>query len=548
MKKRLVATFLVLIVSTIFCAGQNHSHGTTGRPRLVVGIVIEQMRVDYIDKYWNTFPTEGGFKKLATQGSLCINAHVDIHNIKATTGCATLSTGTYPSAHGIVGDRWYKQLSREFVTAVGDDYCLTLGSDSKEGNCSALNLKTPTLGDMMRLSTNLKSKVFSVAMNSATAVLMGGHIANGAYWLDKTNGNMISSSYYCDKFPLWVQEFNKKAFPDSYLERDWYTLMIPSNYDCGFEDGYILEKGFFSRWNTFPYELKKLRERTDYPYELLKATPWGNKLIRDFAVHVIENEELGKDDIPDLLNIAFSSLDFANRWFGPGSVEMHDLYLRLDEDIASIIDYLDENIGPNEYVIYLTSPSTSDYCTSVMKDEFHLPAGEFSPQSAMALLRAYLNAIYGNGEWIVGYNEEQVYLDHYIIEKEEKQLSDMQEKTALFLGQFEGVENSVSASVVETGKVSNSRFDIVDKSYCVKRSGDVILQLENWWYPSYKYHSVDYTIDNRVPLIFYGKNIKKGTITDNISLIDIVPTLGTLLGISPYEKVSGKIIDKAIDQ
>lgn len=512
------------------------------QPRLVVGIVVDQMRADYINRYWSTFQ-DGGFKRLANRGAVCENARMEFHNIRPTTGCATLATGTWPSVHGIVGDRWYKQLTREFVDAVTDDYYLTLGSDSKEGNVSATRLKVGTLGDVMRQAFNLKSKVYSVGLNARSAVMLGGHSANGVFWFDGTNGHMISSSYYYDQFPEWVRDFNTKAFPDLYLKRNWDLLLPAASYQAGFEDACVLEKGFFERWNTFPYQLQELKERATQPFELLKATPFGNKLIRDFAIQLIDQEQLGQDDYPDLIHINFASLDFANQWFGPGSTEMHDLYLRLDQEIASILEYLDKILGRDNYLVYLSSSSTSEYSVPVLKDEFHLPAGEFSPQSAMALLRAYLNALYGVGEWIIGYNEEQVYLNHYLIEKEGKDLFDMQEKAALFLNQFEGIKSAVPGSAIETGNLSNSRFRLIDNSYFPKRSGDVILQLEEWWHPVYKYSSVLYTDEQQIPLLFYGRQIKSTTISTSVSAIDIVPTICTLLGILPPDKAKGQVLD-----
>jgi len=540
-----IFALLSLIFFILSVKGQPRSISADPKPGLVVVFVVEQMQADYIDRYWSTFQ-EGGFKRLAGRGAVCENARMEMHNIRPSTGCATLSTGSWPSVHGIVGDRWYKQLTREFVHCVNDDYYLTLGSDSREGNCSSGRLKASTLGDALRQNTNLKSKVFSVGLNAAPAIMMGGHSANGVFWYDSSNGHMISSSYYFDKFPSWVQDFNSKGFPSIYLDRKWDLLLPVESYSAGFEDAYLLEKGFFERWNTFPYPLDKLKERGNQPFEVLKATPWGNKLVRDFAVQLIEQEMLGLDNQTDLINIIFSSLDFAHPWFGPGSVEIHDLYLRLDQEIASILEYLDKTLGRDNYLVVLSSSGASDYSIPILKDEFNLPAGEFSPQSAMALLRAYLNALYGVGEWIVGYNEEQVYLDHFLIEKQEKNLIDMQEKTALFLNQFEGVKAAVPACIVETGSLSNSRFITVDNSYYIKRSGDVMLQLEEWWQPVSKYQTLHYTNQQRIPLIFYGRQVKPVAVNTPVWAIDMVPTVCSLLGILPPDKSKGKVIDSIV--
>jgi hypothetical protein len=243
------------------------------QPKLVVGITIEQMRIEYLDRYWATLP-EDGFKRLINHGAVCQNTRIDIHNLKTSTGIATISTGTYPSVHGIVGDQWYKHLTSKFIDAVKDNYYITVGSDSKEGNCSANQLKVQTVGDVLKLYTNSKAKVFSVALNANAAVFSAGHSADGAFWFDKTNGKFISSSYYYDKFPMWVQDYNAKAIPDMYLDRQWDLLLPAVSYDKGVEDAYLLEKGFGGKFNTFPYNLTKLNEKATDKYEILKATPF----------------------------------------------------------------------------------------------------------------------------------------------------------------------------------------------------------------------------------------------------------------------------------
>ncbi len=177
-----------------------------------------------------------------------------------------------------------------------------------------------------------------------------------------------------------------------YLDREWDLLLPKGSYDAGYGDDYILEKGYWNKWNTFPYSMSKLSTMVQHEYDLLNITPWGNKLIRDFAVQLIHNEELGNDDHPDLLSVNFASMGFANKWFGPGSTEMHDHYLRLDQEIASLLNYLDDKMGKDNYLVFLTASSTCNYNINFLKEEMNFDAREFSPQSAMALLNAYLHA------------------------------------------------------------------------------------------------------------------------------------------------------------
>ena len=478
--KRFLITIAVSCITLVHISAQLTSRNNQSAPKLVVGITIESMRPDYLDRYWDTF-TNGGFKRLLSYGAVFHNVRADIHNMKPATLIPTVYTGTYPAQHGIVADQWYKQLTEQTVDAVKDNFYLTLGSDSNEGNASANQLKVLTVGDEMKLQSNGKSKVFSVALNANAAVLSAGHAADGAFWYDKTNGNIITSSYYMETFPDWIMEYNHKKLAATYLERSWDLLLPKASYKAGFEDDYVLEDGFWKKWNTFPYNLKKIGESQEYPLELLKAVPAGNKLITDFAVQLIHQEQLGLDDYPDLINLTYSIMDYANKWYNPASVEIQETMVRMNMEIANLLNYLDKTLGKDNYLVFLTSGSTSSYPVKIQKEEYNFNAGEFAPQSAMALLRSYLNALYGVGDWIETYNEEQVYLNHNLIEKKEKPLNEMRQNAASFLNQFTGIKAAVPANLIEGGNLDNPRFEILENSYCVQRSGDIMVILEEGW-------------------------------------------------------------------
>jgi hypothetical protein len=316
--------FCAVVLLTSFCGNsliaQTKKNNEVDAPRLVLVLSVDQMRTDYISRYWNKFQA-GGFKRLMSEGAVCSNAQLDLHVQKFSTGTATLFTGVYPSVHGIVNDSWYDRLKKKEINDIDDNYFITVGSDSKEGERSAVKLLSPTLGDLIKINTRNKSKVFSVAMNDVSAVLSAGHSADGAYWFDNQNGNMISSSYYVDVFPEWIRQFNEKGFAKIYSQRDWTTLLPLNSYEESVADDYVLEKGFADKWNTFPYSLKKLKENAGN-YKFLKTTPYGNNLMRDFAINLMISEKLGKDEYPDFLSVTFSSMDYENNSFGPESVEM----------------------------------------------------------------------------------------------------------------------------------------------------------------------------------------------------------------------------------
>jgi hypothetical protein len=535
-------SILLFVVFTGLALRAQRAEVADLKPRLVVGIAIEHVRMEYLDRYWDSFQNDG-FKRLVRDGRVCRNARLDIHTINAATGTATLYTGVMPALHGIVGNEWYRQLTRERKYATKDPYFMTVGSDSDEGGHSAAQLKSSTLGDVLKMQTNNKAQVYSVALNPHAAVLSAGHSADGAFWFDGTNGNFISSSYYVDRFPEWVRTFNNQHIADTYLNGRWETLLPIGSYTAGFSDDYSLEPGFWKQQNTFPYDLKKLSEKAETPYSILKATPFGNKMVKDFAGKLIKEAQLGMDEHPDLLALTFSSLDFANGWYEPASVEMHDLYLRLDQDIAQLLQTLDQLVGRDQYVVFLTGVSTADYSSKVRKKEFNLPSGDFSPQSALALLRSYLNILYGSGDWVVMYNEEQVYLNHDLIERNEKRLDDMQQKVAMFLNQFEGVRAALPALSIENSNLNNHRFRTIENSFYTQRSGDVVLLLEEGWRPVNRAYTIDYSSENRVPLLFFGGSVQPGITNFEVQTVDVVPTLCKILGIIPPDDTQGRIID-----
>ncbi len=255
---------LAYLFAPVHIFAQGHTTVSANTPRLVVGIVVEDLNPDYIERYWDKFGA-GGFQRLFSKGFICANHHFDNLVQRPSVNMATLSTGTTPSRNGIVNDLWIDRLKKKEVNCIYDEFYTTVGSDSKEGERSAKNLLTPTLGDRLKLVTNGKSRVFSIALNDVSAVLSAGHAANGAYWLDESTGKMISSSYYVDKFPQWAFDYNELKMADYYLGTTWKTLKEPTTYFESNEDPRLNETGYFGKYNNFPYNLSKLKKESGGP-------------------------------------------------------------------------------------------------------------------------------------------------------------------------------------------------------------------------------------------------------------------------------------------
>ncbi|MCW0481987.1 alkaline phosphatase family protein [Gaoshiqia sediminis] len=535
--------FLILFAGN-FVSAQSSKIAAANPPRLVVVINVEQMRTDYLSRYADKFQQDG-FLRLVNQGAVCSNASMNLHVKKCLTGVPTLFTGVYPDRHGIINESWYDRLKEKEINALDDSYYMTVGSDSPEGQRSAALLLSPTLGDVLKLNTNGKSRVFSVGLNDYSAVFSAGHAADGAYWLDNQTGHMISSSYYVGQFPAWAFDFNNKGMAGMYIGRDWTTLLPISSYGASLNDDYVLEKGYYDKWNTFPYNLKKLMSNAG-SYKVLKTTPFGNRMIKDFAVNLIESEQLGRDEVPDLLTISFSSMDYENSSFGPSSVEMQDIYLRLDQDIASLLTYLDKAVGMTNTLVVLTSACSASYPVTYLKEEFNMPVGYVAPESMIALLKSFLNITYGQGDWIEFVSDQQIYMNRQLIEKKGLALETVQAKAASFINQFEGVKLALPASDFTRGDYVKSQLMAIAKSYNLKRSGDVLYVLEDGWQPQFKYHRTIYNDNSRIPLIWLGSSVKNTRILDQVDAIDMVPTIFEILGFDVPGHCEGRILEEIL--
>jgi hypothetical protein len=544
----MVCRFCLLLLIAIIPGvlfSQGHTTVSTATPRLVVGIVVENMHPDYIERYWDKFG-DAGFKRIYSGGFICANHHVDNLVQRSTVGMATLYTGTTPSHHGIVNDNWIDRLINKETDCIYDNLYTTVGNTSKAGERSASRLMTPTLGDRLKVITKGRARVFSLAMNDYAAVFSAGHSADGAYWLDEISGTFISSSYYMNSYPAWATEFNKFKLQDKYMGSTWKTLNEPISYIESVEGTTLQVSGFLGKYNNFPYDLLKLKKESGGTYSILKATPFANTYLKDFVLQLIPKEQLGYDFIPDLLTIVFSSMDKECNNFGPLSAEMEDVYLRLDKEIAELLKYLENGYGTENVLFFLTSTSSVSYNANYLKEKFHLNTGIFNPESSVSLLKSFLNIKFGEGDWVLKFSNQQLYLNHDLALKKKLSIRELQFETARFLNQFEGIAYSKAAYEIESDNLEGGPLASFQNNFYIKRSGDVMIRYEEGWLPKEKYKSIDYTDNNQVPLVWYGAGIRKGTTLRKTDATDVVPTVCAILGIVPPNSSSGQVIEEIL--
>jgi predicted AlkP superfamily pyrophosphatase or phosphodiesterase len=534
-RKTLPAKFISsVILSALFASASGQgAYLPPDKPRLVIGIVVEQLKYDQLEKYRDRLG-DNGIKRLINEGTYFKNASFEYMLTQSAPGHATIATGAEPSFHGITSDNWYVPLKNELIYCTKDISVNPVGGSYESGLHSPVNLQASSFSDELKMATNKKSKVFSIGLKESSAILSAGHSADGAYWFDNTTGTWMSSTYYTDSLPGYVNDFNAMKYADSYLNSVWVLLKPLTDYSDCVADSNNFEAGF-NRVNYFPYDLKKLRTKGLFnarnDFSLLRETPFGNTLTTGFAKKIIEQEKLGKDDITDYLSVCYSATDNIGHRFGPSSVEAGDAILRLDNEIKDLLSYVNDSIGKRNVLIYFTSSHGISEIPDVLSSN-RIPAGYFKQNQALQLLRSYLNAVYGEGDWVKGYSERQVFLNRTLIEDARLSLEDVQKKVARFLVQFTGVAAAYPYSAFDNGNLKR-----IINNFNPQRSGDVIVTLNPGWVEKegdyVTNHNSPYEYDSHVPLIWYGWTVNRSVVTRQVNMTDIAATLSSLCKI-PY--------------
>ena len=541
MRYRIVAVCLVIAMGAVGVWGQRIP---SQKPKLIVGITVSGMMYDYLSVYWDKYG-EDGFRRMATSGANCKNARFNYLITEPSVGYASIATGANPSEHGIVSDYWYNRLSNEIAYSLDDPGQTTIGGSYGTGAYSPISMHNRTLSDEIRVKSRFRSKSIGVAIDPQASILMAGHTATGAYWLDPIRASWVTSSYYMDSLPGWVNDFNEKNYRDLYLNRMWETLRPISEYTESMLDNNDYELGFDDQI-TFPYDLARISgvASGEPNYTTLLSTPWGNTYTKDMAIAAIVNEELGMGETTDMIHIGFNATKYLAQRYSTWSVEIQDAYLRLDQDIAHLLTFLDEYLGLENVLVYVTAENALAVDPRYLA-EYRIPSGFFNYRTSISLLKSYLNAIYGRGDWVTFYYAQQIYLNHQLIEDSRLSLEEVQDQVARFMIQMGGVSNAVQSYVLQRNQFSEGVLQKIQNSYYQKRSGDVILYLT----PGYVEHSnmgggdfAEFKYAPHVPLMFYGWKVNRITIPYKVSPTDIATSIASFLEISMPENATGTVI------
>jgi len=538
MKKWFASVLFAFIVSQAISQ-------TSPRPKLVVGVVVDQMRWDYLYRYQERYGS-GGFKRILQEGFSCENTMIPYMPTYTAPGHTSIYSGSVPALHGIMGNYWYSKVLNRNVYCTEDDSVQTVGSFSAAGKQSPKNLWTSTITDELRLATNFRNKTIAIALKDRGAILPGGHTANAAYWFDNTNGQFISSTFYMNALPQWVQTFNAKRLPDQYLKQGWKTLYPINTYLQSTADNKWYEGPIPGEDNTFDHITDTI---TIDKYESFRYTPYGNTITFEMAKAAIEGERLGSSGFTDFLAISFSSPDYIGHAFGPNSIEVEDAYLRFDKEFAAFLTYLDNKMGKGNYLLFLTADHGAAHNTEFAK-EHKLPAGILDDAEIKNDLNLLLEKKYGIRQLVAQVINYQVYLNDEAVVNAKLEKNDLIQFIVQELLKYPGIARAFELAQVEQVALPAPLKLMMANSYNQKLSGDIQFLFKPQWFDGWGVmgttHGVWAPYDAHIPLLWFGWNIKPGKLNRKVYMTDIAPTLASFLKIQMPNATMGEAITELI--
>lgn len=534
-KVALIAVATVVMFPTLSTAQNNGYSSDAKRPRLVVVINAPQIRHDYLYKYAHNF-SDKGINRMIGEGVSYSNARYNYMFTQSSPGISTIMTGTQPSQHGVIGDGWINFTTNQKIEAAIDYTQKGIGCNEEEGCYSPKNLLVSTVGDEIKRHYP-KSKVISISMEPESAVFSSGKIGDAAYWLDERYGGWVTSSYYMDKLPEWVEGYNATQTKVDYANRKW-TISKPY-------DAYLYKecnKISVDNSNKISFDTI-FKAKNSAQFSILKETPMGNSYLTDFAVQTIANEKLGDDDNnPDLLVVNYGVIKHITQSYGIESMDLEDAIYQLDNDIAALLSFLDEEVGKENYVAVFTSAhGTSNNITGERET-----SGRFNATQFRVLMGGFMNTQFGNGEWISEYRNRQLYINRRLAFEKGISITDIQSRVATFALQFNGVAQTITATALQNNYYGKSIMQKIQNSFFPKHSGDVIINLLPGWIEIdgqemagsvMSASGSPYEYDSHVPLVWCGAKFVGKTVTRNVDMSDIAPTIAELLHI-PHPNAS----------
>ena len=533
------------IILFLTCVMSLNSHAQQ-RPKLVVGIVVDQMKMEYLYRFSDDFSVNG-FKRLMNDGYTFHNMHYNFAPTYTAPGHASIYTGTTPSTHGIVGNDWFNKSIGKDMYCTDDASVKTVGDGTEmEGAMSPKNLLSTTITDELRMATNFKGKVIGMSLKDRGAILPAGHFANWAFWYSKT-GAFISSTFYGSKLPNWVMEFNQEKRYMDYINRGWDLLKPSAAYNESLPDDNPYEgKLDNTKPPVFPYDLSKIYK--DKGADILRTTPFGNDILAELAMKAIEKEQLGKDDITDFLTVSFSSTDYVGHTFGPRSIELQDTYLRLDQTLAQFLNFLDKTVGKDNYLLFLTADHAGAENPNYLKDNKY-NVKNIPSKDIVDALKKHSNDTYGS-DLILDYSNFNLFFNTEIIKQKGLELVKVKQSFKDFLMMQEQVKRVYTEEEILASSGDDYFLSFIAKGYDPKQNGDMVI-LDKTGFMQYQAtgttHGSPNSYDTHVPLLFYGWQVPKGELYTKKYITQIAPTLSQMLKIPFPNGTESEVLDTLLD-
>ena len=548
MRKNLL--FFLFLCACSCVLAQTPGGAALPRPKLVVGIVVDQMRWDYLYRYYDRYQPNG-FKRLLGEGFTCENTYIDYIPTVTAIGHSTVYTGSVPAIHGIAGNDFIIEATGKSMYCTEDSTVQTVGSFSEAGKMSPRNLLTSTITDELKLATNFRSKVIGIALKDRGGILPAGHTANAAYWFDDSTGNWITSTYYMKELPAWVKNFNDQKLPEKYLRQDWKPLYDPKTYLQSTPDEEASYEGKYGKSTTTTLPVNTSAMINPKNYDLIRSTPYGNTLTFDLAKAAIDHEQLGKNVVTDFLTVSCSSTDYVGHKMGINSLEIEDVYLRFDRDLAGFLSYLDSKVGKGNYTVFLTADHGAAHNAHFLIDH-EIPAGYFDNGRLQRELNEALDKKYTAKSLVSSMANSQIHLNYKTIAA-----ASLDEEAIR-----KDVVNMLRAKphisfVIDNLRPDESGAPELIKSrarngYNAKRSGVITFAMEPGWYSGSATpgtgttHGSWNSYDAHIPLVWMGWGIRHGHTNRHTGMTDISATLAALLHIQEPNGCIGKPIEEVM--
>ncbi|MFN4006471.1 MAG: alkaline phosphatase PafA [Chitinophagaceae bacterium] len=552
MKLLLLAAFSLFTSTLVAQPGKKKtptpaSNNSIERPKLVVGFVVDQMRWDFLYRYYDRYQPNGGFKRILSQGNSCENTFIPYTPTVTAAGHTCLYTGSVPAIHGITGNTWYDNLQQRNVYCSEDNTVIGVGSNNNNGKMSPRNMLTTTIADELRLATNFRNKVIGIALKDRGAILPAGHSANAAYWYDGTNGIFISSTYYMQQLPPWVQQFNQRSLVDSFYKTPWNTLYPIETYLQSAKDKQPYEAlPFGKNLDQFPYDLSANIGKN---YWNIASTPYGNTLTFEMAKSAVLHEQLGQSGFTDMLCVSLSSTDYIGHAFGPNSIETEDTYLRLDQELGAFLNFLDAQVGKGNYLFFLSADHGVAHVPGFLQAN-KLPGGIYDDTKAMKAMNDSLKAIFGIDQLIVSDYNYQITLNEQKLDSAHLKLEDVTSWIIKYLRKQPAIANAFAIDEMMKTPLNEKQKSMLANGYFPTRCGHIQVILK----PGYvegkntgTTHGIWNPYDSHIPLVWYGWGVKPGVTRRETHMTDAAATIATMLRIQMPNGCVGNTITEIIN-